>query len=302
MVALSERLTVHLARNWREDLEPVWRRFFDDGVEPDLGEIPDWDVPDLFPDRLELGRMREAEDPVPIRHMFRAFDGLTPDQVRVVILGQDPYTVRARATGRAFEDGEWDEDNPNAVARSLRRLLQSAAADAYPGLGISEAHDNWDRVRGAIHDGTIVPPAVPGFFDALAAQDVLSVNAAWTFTGTADAEKAAHLRVWKPVMTHLLRRLTWRDGAPIVFLLLGADARRLFRSAVGGQFRQDAIDGTTRLATVYSDHPAYQGGGPYFVRGNPLRRVNQALDRLGTERVQWWPLQQAAADAADAPA
>lgn len=111
------------------------------------------------------------------------------------------------------------------------------------------------------------------------------MNAAWTFTDRTKAEKAAHLRVWKPVMTHLLRRLTWRDGIPIVFLLLGDDARTLFRSALGGHFRRDAINGTTRLATVYSDHPAYQGGGPYFVCGNPLRRMNQALERLGTEQV-----------------
>lgn len=41
MVALRERLTAHLNQNWREDLEPVWRGFFE-GVEPDLGELPEW--------------------------------------------------------------------------------------------------------------------------------------------------------------------------------------------------------------------------------------------------------------------
>lgn len=103
-MALRERLTAHLNQNWREDLEPVSRGFFE-GVEPDLGELPEWDVPDLFPDRLDLGHLREVEDPVPVRHMLRAFDGLTPDRVRVVILGQDPYPRRAGATGRAFAPG-----------------------------------------------------------------------------------------------------------------------------------------------------------------------------------------------------
>lgn len=37
------------------------------------------------------------------RHLFRAFNGINPDQVRVVVIGQDPYPERARATGRAFE-------------------------------------------------------------------------------------------------------------------------------------------------------------------------------------------------------
>ncbi|MFN3538406.1 MAG: uracil-DNA glycosylase family protein [Brevundimonas sp.] len=298
MVALSERLTAHLIRDWREDLEPVWRGFFE-GVEPDLGNLPDWDVADLFPDRLELGHLRDAGEPVQRPHMLRAFDGLAPDRVRVVIIGQDPYTQRTRATGRAFEDGEWDENQPATVATSLQRLLQSAAALEHPNPEISNEENDWASVSNAIQNQTLAPPTTPGFFNALAAQGVLSVNAAWTFTGRNTEDERhldVHLKVWKPVMTHLLRRLTWRDGAPIVFLLLGGDARTLFKRAVGGHFGHDAIGGATRLATIYSDHPAYQGGGPYFARGNPLRRVNQALDRLGSGPIRWWPdLPQAAA-------
>jgi uracil-DNA glycosylase len=295
LVALNEALEAHLARNWQEDLTPDWRAFFK-VVAPDLDRLSDLEVLDIFPDRLNLGRPREAAEPTPNRHMTRAFDGLAPDQVRVVIIGQDPYPRRASATGRAFEDGAWDEANPTEVADSLRRILQSAAAYEYPDLRISEEGDDWGKVSEAIRKRTIAPPTAPTFFNALAAQGVLSVNAAWTFTGTDQKQKREHLRVWKPVMKALLQGLTWRDGSPIVFLLLGDDALRLFRTTVGRHFGRDAFNSATRLGTVYSDHPAYQRGGPYFACGNPLRRVNQALERLGSEPVQWWPLQQAAAE------
>lgn len=245
MATLNARLDDYFARDWRQDLTPLWRELFE-GVGPNMDELPDGDVPEVFPPRLALRRAREPEYVPAECHMLRAFDGLTPDRVRVVIIGQDPYPRPDRATGRAFEDGAWDGNNPATAAVSLRRLLQSAAAHEHPGLGISEEQDDWERVCEEIREETIAPPAAPAFFDALAAQGVLCVNAAWTFTDRTKAEKAAHLRVWKPVMTHLLRRLTWRDGLPVVFLLLGDDARTLFRSALGAT--SDEMQLTEQLA------------------------------------------------------
>ncbi|WP_428924725.1 uracil-DNA glycosylase family protein [Marinibacterium sp. SX1] len=289
MAPLNQLMRDYLDRDWRAEMPAEWRDFFAD-VEPDLDGLPDWEVPEVSPPRRVHELPREAGGQPEIAHMSRAFDGLTPDQVRVVILGQDPYPRPQRATGRAFEDGLWNAEIPMAVANSLRRLLQSAAACEHPGLAISEAEDDWDSICDAIRRGAIPSPATPAYFDHLAVEDVLSVNAAWTFTGTNDAMKRAHLRMWKPVMKQLLRKLTWRDGdVPIVFLLLGADARTLFRVTVATSFRSDAIDGSTRLSTVYCDHPAYQGGRPYFACGNPMRRVNHALERLGAEPVRWWP-------------
>jgi uracil-DNA glycosylase len=279
----------HLDRDWRAEMPPEWQAFFPD-VGPDLDGLPDWDVSDVSPPRRIHELPGETGEQLESAHLTRAFDGLTPDRVRVVILGQDPYPRPRRATGRAFEDGLWNAENPMAVADSLRRLLQSAAAYEHPGIGASEEADDWGRVCDAIRRRVIPSPATPAYFDHLAEEGVLSVNAAWTFTGTDDAMKRAHLRLWKPVMKHLLRQLTWRTGnAPIVFLLLGDDARSLFRATVARYFGHDALDGATRLATVYCDHPAFQGGGPYYRCGNPMRRVNQVLERLGSNPVRWWP-------------
>lgn len=230
MVTLKARMERHLARDWRHDLEPVWRDFFEGTNGPVLHDLPDLNVADLFPDRLGLNHVRAADDEVRERHMLRAFDGLTPQRVRVVVLGQDPYPRRNRATGRAFEDGAWNAARPALVADSLRNLLQSAASAEKPNLGISEVGGDWSRVRAAIQENRFLPPAVPRFFDDLSDQGVLSVNAAWTFTGEDKTEKDLHLKVWRPILNHLIRKLA-RSNQPIVFLILGEDARKTFCAA-----------------------------------------------------------------------
>ncbi len=287
MPALNLVIREHLARSWREDLPPTWRAVFAN-AEPDLNQLPNYDVPEIFPSRLNLGRPRNEQDVGPIRHMLRAFDGLAPDEVRVVILGQDPYPRRDRATGRAFEDGAWNEALPRVTAKSLRRLLQSAAACERPELGISERQDDWGSVHQAMHDGELPPPAVPGFFDSLAAQGVLCVNTAWTFTGTSREQLGVNIGVWRPVVDRLLLELVQHeDWGPIVFLFLGAKARDRFRAAT---FQHLRANPERLFDTVYCAHPTAWRGRTYFEYENPLRRVNDTLIRLGADPVRWWPL------------
>ncbi|WP_271882074.1 uracil-DNA glycosylase family protein [Phaeobacter italicus] len=280
-MSLRRLMHAHLG-DWQNDLPPAWREFFRDCPALDFDLVPEIQVAEEA--RIWPGRRNAPLPGAPEwANICRAFDNLDPGQVRVLILGQDPYPRLNRATGRAFEDGGWDEANPMVVADSLRRLLQLAAALEYPDLGISEEDDDWDSVRDAMRKEVIAPPATPAFFDAMAAQGVLFVNAAWTFTSTDRAQKKAHLRIWKPVVNHLLRNLA-RSDQPVVFLLLGEDARKVFCAA-------DPV--CNRSAIVDDDHPR---SGQFFQRTSPLLRVNQVLDHVGADRIQWWPLQQADAE------
>ncbi|WP_353472500.1 uracil-DNA glycosylase family protein [Salipiger sp. H15] len=286
MVSLRERIERHLAGNWREDLAPAWRRFFEN-VEPVMDDLPDWDAPEVFPPRLALGRPREDADEVPCRHMTRAFDDLIPERVRVVIIGQDPYPSQPRATGRAFEDGAWNEAQPAKIAVSLRRLLQSAASASRGDLGITEDRSDWPSVRAAIAAGELAPPAMPGFFDALASRDVLSVNAAWTFTSSQQRVLDTHIRIWRPVMEQLLLKLLRREGdPPLVFLLLGRKAQDRFREATWQHFQNHPA---RNVELVYCAHPKAWTGRTYFEHDNPFVRINEALDRLESPPIEWWP-------------
>ena len=63
-------------------------------------------------------------------HMLRAFDGIRPEEVRCVLLGQDPYPCPAFSTGRAFEAGNtgtWRELD-KMFSRSVRAFMMQIAA------------------------------------------------------------------------------------------------------------------------------------------------------------------------------
>lgn len=275
--------------DWRDDLpaEPVrpggqavpgWRTFFAECPDPDWAAIPEnleiEDDAQAWP-----GRRNEQLPGAPDgAHICRAFDQIEPGDVRVVVLGQDPYPAITQATGRAFEDGAWDGERTEDMAVSLKSLMLAALATRRGHAGLFRPR-SWPEVRRQIRDRELVFPILDEYFNELAGQGVLFVNAAWTRTG--DEHLAAHRSFWKMPLDHMLGKLA-RNNQPVVFLLLGDDAREVFCAA-------DPV--CHQSAIVYNGHP---GRGGFFGRNNPLERVNQALDALGAPRgVRWWPHQQA---------
>lgn len=125
--------------------------------------------------------------------IFRAL-ALTPrPQVRVVILGQDPYHTPGRATGLAFS---FPKDTP--PRDSLRNILAELAADT----GQTKP------------DGDLTPWAQQG---------VLLLNTALTVpVGQANGHKSLG---WQPLVTEILQA-TASDG-PRAFLLWGNPAQKL---------------------------------------------------------------------------
>ncbi|HEU0135333.1 MAG TPA: hypothetical protein VFR28_10960, partial [Allosphingosinicella sp.] len=91
--------------DWERDLSAPWRGFLDP-VALDfeaMGGTLRIDDPSLLrPQRKRPGH--RAGDP----HIFRAFNHIEPERVRVLVIGQDPYPSPGQATGRAFEDGLFD--------------------------------------------------------------------------------------------------------------------------------------------------------------------------------------------------
>ena len=125
--------------------------------------------------------------------IFRAL-ALTPrPQVRVVILGQDPYHTPGRATGLAFS---FPKDTP--ARDSLRNILTELAADT-----------------GA--------PKPDGDLTRWAQQGVLLLNTALTVPiGQANGHKSLG---WQPLIAEVLQA-TATDG-PRAFLLWGNPAQKL---------------------------------------------------------------------------
>ncbi|MCA0242468.1 MAG: uracil-DNA glycosylase [Proteobacteria bacterium] len=129
---------------------------------------------------------------------FRALRLVAPEQVRVVVFGQDPYPRPGHADGLAFSAG-------HGKPHSLRRVFEVLAADR-PG---------WQR------------PA-QWALDGWARQGVLLLNPVLTVTV---GQAGSHLQCgWQALTSEIVKILCERPQPP-VFMLWGKPASAFFDAA-----------------------------------------------------------------------
>jgi uracil-DNA glycosylase len=179
------------AQPLRDLVEPGWA----DALEPVAEQVAA--MGDFLRAEIAAGRTYLPAGP----HVLRAFQQPF-DEVRVLIVGQDPYPTPGMAVGYSF-----------AVAPEVRRLpgsliniFQELRAD----LGVAEPAN-----------GDLTPWTTQG---------VLLLNRALT---TAPRQPGSHRgRGWEQITEQAIRALVAR-GKPLVAILWGADARSL-RPFLGG--------------------------------------------------------------------
>jgi uracil-DNA glycosylase len=156
-------------------------------------------IPELQPIADEISRKLDDEADIrPVRGLwYEALRRVSPQDVSVVILGQDPYHGEDRgikqAHGLAFSVPDGVRPPP-----SLRNILTELHAD----IGNASA--------------------ITGNLSAWSDQGVLLLNAALTTRG---GQAGAHKKLWAPFTLRLLGYLGRRDN-PLVFILWGADAQK----------------------------------------------------------------------------
>ena len=132
------------------------------------------------------------------RQVFAAYAAVDPDDVRVVILGQDPYPTPGHAHGLAFS-----YRGRGTLPGSLRNIVAEVQRDLGVELG---------RVRGDLKPW--------------ADQGVLLLNTALTVRA---GEAGSHRGLgWERFVDATIDALVAREK-PIVFLLWGSDAKRRAR-------------------------------------------------------------------------
>ena len=283
---------------WENDLSAEWKTLLN-GAELKFREVEfsltleSWEP--IFPTR----KAKRFPGARPDAHIFRALDGISPDQVKVVVLGQDPYPNPTQATGRAFEQGDLDvwPDDGGFVALSLRRIVQAAAFAQTEHTGFISGDAAWPEVPRAIRDGTLKMSGRPrSLFDAWQRRGVLFLNTGLTLSRfdsktSPSHQFDGHLPLWFPVVSELMRRLA-RLGNPLVFLLWGGKARKAFRDAGVRKAAQDAGTWKSKVDTVANSHPAFprlnKSPVDFFdAERNPFVNANAALKRMGASGVRW---------------
>ncbi|MFI1102837.1 uracil-DNA glycosylase [Streptomyces melanogenes] len=173
------------ARPLKEIVEPGWA----DALEPVAGRIAS--MGDFLRQEIAQGRTYLPAG----QHVLRAFQQPFQD-VRVLIVGQDPYPTPGHAVGLSF-----------SVAPEVRPL---------PG--------SLENIFRELHTDLGLPRPSNGDLTPWTRQGVLLLNRALT---TAPRKPAAHRgKGWEEVTEQAIRALTAR-GTPLVSVLWGRDARNL---------------------------------------------------------------------------
>jgi len=274
---------------WREDVEPAWWSVLDgvdlgfDAVDPALTLEP-WEP--IFPAR----RGRAFPGAPPGAHVFRAFDGLDPADVRCVVLGQDPYPCPAFATGRAFEAGNvasWRELD-KMFSPSVRVLIQLVAAARTGDDRCAAGFERWPSLLADVEGGRVRLEAPSALADRWVGSGVLLLNSALTLSrferDVSPHQARGHLPFWRPVLLAVLRHLAARR-APLTCIGFGdAAASLLVEAGLDGDDGAGA-DGAGPASIILRPHPA--AAGELLALENPFSLCNRHLEAVGGTPIDW---------------
>jgi uracil-DNA glycosylase len=137
----------------------------------------------------------------PLKYAFRAFEECPTSDLKVVIIGQDPYPHFGVADGIAFSCGLTGKPQP-----SLKNLFEAIEQTAYQGY---PTHMDPDLSRWS-------------------QQGVLLLNTALT---TQVDKVGTHYDIWKDFIMYVLDMLSLTNSG-LIFILLGAKAQEL-ESVIG---------------------------------------------------------------------
>lgn len=129
-----------------------------------------------------------------LSQMFKAFEECPVDELKVVIIGQDPYPQFGVADGIAFSCG-----NTREAETSLKFMLEEINRHVYKG-----------------HPGSLDPDLT-----RWSNQGVLMLN---TALSTTVGKIGQHYSIWQPFMAYLFDYLTWNVNG-LVYIYMGKEAK-----------------------------------------------------------------------------
>lgn len=222
--------------------------------------------------------IKECSRPQP-SEVFNAFDGLKPQDVKVLIIGQDPYPDIDRAHGLAFSFKKG-----NLVPEdSLKNIFEKLKKE----LGLENTYTNltcWKE------------------------QNVLLLNTALTYKKAEDKKEQgnvqkAHLKHWDKFINQVLKKLTTvkkQSNQPLVVMLWGRKANELKEFAYKGiENEKKYSEKNPNILVLRSSHPSnlYQASSRKIYGGDvsafndddyrPFIDCNTFLEKYHTDAINW---------------
>lgn len=185
--------------------------------------------------------------------IFRALNECSPEALKVVILGQDPYHDGS-ATGLCFDNVR----GTRKISPSLRKILQELVDD----IGcrsIGPVRDDMFDVQG------------DGWLRHLPVQGVLLLNTALTVE---EHKAGSHTKLWEPFTNQLIKDLNTKDD--IVWILWGNHAKAY----------KELVTNKTHYI-IEGGHPSPLNTSVPFAGGKYFSECNSFLKTVNKSPIQW---------------
>lgn len=201
----------------------------------------------LFKELFKVGAFDSSDTSPAIGCWFRAFFETPPEIVKVVIVGQDPYSDSNIADGLAFSCGD---QKPQPSLRNIFKEIRDSEAAYIPSILKCGQGDltGWAR------------------------QGVLLLNASLT---TEEGKSGAHRHVWEGFTDAVMTKLNELYG-PIVFLLWGNDAKQKGRLITN-----------PRHTVLTAAHPSPLSAHKGFFGCDHFNKANEVLKKAGKHPIDW---------------
>ena len=171
---------------------------------------------------------------------FRAFRLCDPDNLKIILLAQDPYPRAGVFDGLAFSNGNLPEGSNN-VSPSLATIFDEINRDIYKD---NVHYNNPDLERWA-------------------KQGILLLNSALTLE---EGKSGSHIGIWEPFTRLLIAKLTeYRTG--LIFLLWGAYAQKY----------QHYIKNVSSQHIITAGHPSPSNRTNLFYGSGVFSKTNRII-------------------------
>lgn len=199
----------------------------------------DFSKPNLAEIQAQLNQATQGCNVYPPQEqIFSAFDKTPLDQVRVVILGQDPYHEANQANGLAFS-----VNSGTKIPPSLRNIFKELKDDLGGELRTNTDLSDW------------------------AEQGVLLLNTSLTVI---ESQANSMSKLWEPFTDSVIRLLNEQER-PIVFVLWGNNARK--KKSIIDTSRHYVIE--SAHPSPLSANRGFFGSKPFSKTNQILKRLGE---------------------------
>lgn len=182
---------------------------------------PSWNkfiTPSILSELIRIEQKIGAEYTPPMGKILRFLE-LDLNNIKVVILGQDPYPTAGAANGRAFQPNDLEDWTQSFKQVSLKNIIRNIYASVN-GTSIYDLIPSYSEIKDKINNGTFNIKSPKEWFDSLENQGVLLLNTSLTCQ---IGESNSHKDIWA-TFTHKLIKFVSMERASSKWFMWGKEA------------------------------------------------------------------------------